>query len=155
MPSRLYWGLVVLVDWGWKEHGAQGDRVGRGIERVGWQSRKQWLCGWLGDGVQRKPGSTDDKGKLTTQTPAMPYLPSAAFCSMTLALFCDRSSFGFLIVGSAMMALQWGGGVFNCKAPIVVQMGSRGVGDDDGKIAWRQTTRTAEEMPKCQDTRCI
>ena len=96
----------------------------------------------------------DDKGKLTTQTPAMPYLPSAAFCSMTLALFWDRSSFGFLTVGSAMMALQWGDEGFNCKAPMVVRMGLRGtsIGDDDGRIAWhladKANCRRDAEMPR-------
>ena len=46
------------------------------------------------------------KGKLTTQTPAMAYLPSAAFLSMTLALFWDRSMLGFLVAGSAMFAVE-------------------------------------------------
>lgn len=40
--------------------------------------------------------------KLTTQTPAMPYLPSAAFRSMTLALLWDMSSLGFSASGSAI-----------------------------------------------------
>lgn len=46
-------------------------------------------------------------GKLTTQTPAMAYLPSTAFRSMTLALFWERSYLG---VGgasaSAMVGLE-------------------------------------------------
>lgn len=46
------------------------------------------------------------KGKRTTQTPAMAYLPSAAFLSMTLALFWDRSILGFLVTGSAMFAVE-------------------------------------------------
>ena len=38
------------------------------------------------------------RSRLTTQTPAIPYLPSAAFRNMTLALFSDRSS----LAGSVM-----------------------------------------------------
>ena len=41
-------------------------------------------------------------GTLTTQTPGMAYLPSAAFRNMMLALFWDRSCLGFLVAGSAM-----------------------------------------------------
>lgn len=47
-----------------------------------------------------------DGGRLTTQTPGMAYLPSAAFRSMTLALFWERSTLGFC---SAMLALEEGG----------------------------------------------
>ena len=41
----------------------------------------------------------DKRKRLTQQTPAMPYLPFAAFSSMTLALLSRRSSFGFLDAG--------------------------------------------------------
>lgn len=44
--------------------------------------------------------------KLTTQTPAMAYLPSTAFRSMILALFWERSNLGFAGAGSAMMVLE-------------------------------------------------
>lgn len=49
-----------------------------------------------------RSGSGDGLARLTTQTPATPYLPSAAFRSMTLALFWDRSGLGCLAAGSAI-----------------------------------------------------
>ena len=49
-----------------------------------------------------RSGSGDGLARLTTQTPATPYLPSAAFRSMTLALFWDRSGLAFLAAGSAI-----------------------------------------------------
>ena len=48
-------------------------------------------------------------GILTTQTPAMAYLPSTAFRSMTLALFWERSKLGFVGAVSAMMVPGGGG----------------------------------------------
>lgn len=52
-------------------------------------------------------GMVDYRGEeLTTQTPGMAYLPSAAFRSMTLALFWERSNSGFGVVASAMMGLE-------------------------------------------------
>ena len=50
------------------------------------------------------------EGKLTTQTPGTAYPPSAAFLSMMFALFWERSIFGGLGAGSAML-LRPGGGM--------------------------------------------
>ncbi len=47
-----------------------------------------------------------DKELLTTHTPAMAYFPSAAFRSMILALFWDRSGLGFRVAVSAMLAFD-------------------------------------------------
>ena len=87
------------------------EKLGRfgGIGVVGEETRGLMGEGLLGDdaatgGARLESG--DGMETLTTQTPAMPYLPSAAFCSMTLALFWDKSSLGFLDAGCAMLALE-------------------------------------------------
>ncbi len=60
--------------------------------------------------------------RLTTQTPGTAYLPSAAFRSMTLALFWDRSTLGFLLAGSAIFGCS---GVERCSiAGLLVDNGS-------------------------------
>lgn len=77
--------------------------MGRYLERSSGMSRRG-IWGGGGRTVSRNiSGRYLNWGeKLTTQTPAMAYLPSAAFRSMTLALFSDRSSLGCFAAGSAM-----------------------------------------------------